>query len=971
MRYLSAIGFSVLLLFAWPASGQYYETGQDPARIKWMQVKTGRFTVIYPESYGNQGVEFARSLDHSYSDITGNLFSPSAFRLPVVIHSYTTQANGYVAWAPKRMELYPTPEQNTIPLDQKRQLTLHELTHVMQMVSLNTGFSKGMSFVFGQQFPGAVASLLPQWYMEGEAVFAESVLTQAGRGRSPSFQKELKALTIEKGFPYRYDKIINGSYRNHIPDHYQLGYQMVALSMNQFGNDLWRKTLRTTANIPFAINPVNISLSRNAGTKKKALFQQTFDTLGVLWRRDIAAGDARDYIPANPDKKGHYVNYYSPLFAGADSVIAIKTSLSDPPSIVLLTGSAEKKEKKIFSPGSIYPWFISRGGSKIVWVESRMDPRWENANYSVIRILDIKTGLTRQLSFCSRFLAATISHDARLIAAAENTLDNRNNLVLVDPSDGHITESIPAPGNAFLQHPQWSSNDDKLTVIYLTEKGEGILVYDLISKTWSNLVDAATNDLQSTFLRNDSLFYVSSVSGTDDAYLLTPERSTFKLTRTKFGAIDISVKGQEIMFCNYTSSGNEISTASLKEANEYGNDFQKSSYLAERFSLDNNTGNYEEGKYFPVPYRKWQHLFSFHSWMPVYADLDAVQTDPASIRPGISILSQNQLGTLISSVGYEYSADHRHLLHSKITWKGWYPVIESRLDYNVQQEVSKLNENVNWTPQDIRTGYRFNNSVYIPLNFTSGRFYHHIMPELTVNYVNKYVYLKEKRDYDYGQAQVTGRLYISNYSLSSARDIYPRWAQVFDLYYTSAPFDKLIYGTDLALKTAFYFPGIIKNQSLRVKLEKEKQDFAKYLTSNRINFPRGYENIISEKLTVFTAEYSAPLLYPDLSLTSVLYIKRIRGNLFFDYASASNIYYLINQSGSLSVGTHNTGSQNFRSYGFELLSDFHLFRIPFPITAGVQAGWKDGDSTPDLKMIFSVDVYGMSIGAFKHSKSRY
>ena len=146
------------------------------------------------------------------------------------------------------------------PLDQNRQLALHELTHVMQMESLNTGFSKAMSFVFGQQFPGAVASLLPLWYMEGDAVFAESVLSESGRGRSPSFQKQIKAIVIEKEQIYKYDKMLNGSFRDFTPDHYQYGYQMVAWSLVKNDLQLWNKVLKFTANEPFTLNPVNISL---------------------------------------------------------------------------------------------------------------------------------------------------------------------------------------------------------------------------------------------------------------------------------------------------------------------------------------------------------------------------------------------------------------------------------------------------------------------------------------------------------------------------------------------------------------------------------------------------------------------------------------------------------------------------------------------------------------------------------------
>src|SRR5450759_5195437 len=196
MRHRLIFLSSALLFLVQILSAQYYETGQDPASIKWKQIKTGRFTVIYPENYGPGGIAYAKSLDEAYSKLM-SLFPEKKFNIPVVIHSYTIQSNGYVAWAPRRMELYPTPEQNTIPLAPEKQLAVHELTHVLQMESLNRGFSKAMSFLLGEQYIGLVSSLLPLWFLEGDAVFAESVLTQSGRGRDPSFQKPLKALIVE------------------------------------------------------------------------------------------------------------------------------------------------------------------------------------------------------------------------------------------------------------------------------------------------------------------------------------------------------------------------------------------------------------------------------------------------------------------------------------------------------------------------------------------------------------------------------------------------------------------------------------------------------------------------------------------------------------------------------------------------------------------------------------------------------
>ena len=348
--------YTVLLFSFQFVSAQYYETGQDPASLKWKQIKTGRFTVIFPENWGPGGILYAKSLDEAYSKLT-TLFPEKKFHIPVVIHSFSIQSNGYVAWAPKRMELYPTPEQNTIPLSPEKQLAIHELTHVLQMESLNHGFSKGMSFLFGEQFTGIVASLLPEWFLEGDAVFAESALTQSGRGRDPSFQKQLKALMVDNKI-YKYDKILNGSYRDFVPDIYESGFQMVTLALTKKDPQIWNKVLRFTADEPFTINPFNISLSRNSGLRKKSLWNETCDTLKTIWTKDVSKNNPEAYDIANPDKHGKYINYYSPVLAGKNSIIAIKTSLSAPSSFVLID-PIQKTEKRIHTPGQVWPLFIS------------------------------------------------------------------------------------------------------------------------------------------------------------------------------------------------------------------------------------------------------------------------------------------------------------------------------------------------------------------------------------------------------------------------------------------------------------------------------------------------------------------------------------------------------------------------------------------------------------------------------------
>lgn len=110
MRVKTLLAAYCLLLVPLSVNSQYYNTGQDPASLKWLQVKTGRFNVIYPENYGQGGIEFAKALEKAYSDLIF-LFPEKKLNIPVIIHNHTTQSNGYLSWAPKRIEIYPTPEE--------------------------------------------------------------------------------------------------------------------------------------------------------------------------------------------------------------------------------------------------------------------------------------------------------------------------------------------------------------------------------------------------------------------------------------------------------------------------------------------------------------------------------------------------------------------------------------------------------------------------------------------------------------------------------------------------------------------------------------------------------------------------------------------------------------------------------------------------------------------------------------------
>jgi len=196
---------------------QFYETGQDPAFLKWSQINTDNFQIIFPQNFSSEAQRLANIFEYSYSYCSKTL-NCYPKKVPVILHNQTSISNALTIWAPKRMEFFTTPPQDIYPQDWLEQLVLHEYRHVIQTEKMNQGITKMFSWLFGEQAPGAVVGMLPRWFLEGDAIVLETALSNSGRGRLPSFEMELRALTLERDKIYNYDKALLGSYKDYIPN---------------------------------------------------------------------------------------------------------------------------------------------------------------------------------------------------------------------------------------------------------------------------------------------------------------------------------------------------------------------------------------------------------------------------------------------------------------------------------------------------------------------------------------------------------------------------------------------------------------------------------------------------------------------------------------------------------------------------------------------------------------------------------
>ncbi|NTV85016.1 MAG: hypothetical protein HGA23_12075, partial [Bacteroidales bacterium] len=186
-------------------NAQYFSLGTDPASVRWNQIKTPNFKVIYPDDMDAQAMRLANTLEYYRSPGSASLDAEPG-KWPVILHARSVVSNATTPYAPKRIDMLTTTPQENYGQNWLDQLVIHEFRHSAQYAAANQGFTKAMTYFFGQQAVPAVMGLfVPFWFIEGDAVAMETATSKTGRGRMPSFEMKLRAQFLEKGI-FSYDK---------------------------------------------------------------------------------------------------------------------------------------------------------------------------------------------------------------------------------------------------------------------------------------------------------------------------------------------------------------------------------------------------------------------------------------------------------------------------------------------------------------------------------------------------------------------------------------------------------------------------------------------------------------------------------------------------------------------------------------------------------------------------------------------
>ncbi|MBR4999799.1 MAG: hypothetical protein IKY11_02580, partial [Rikenellaceae bacterium] len=384
IRHFAILTLLLTLLMS-TLSAQYYNDGQDPARLKWRELKSGSVRLIYPRNFENKaGVlgQYFKSLNNSIS--FG--FSRQPVDIPVVIHSENPYSNGVVVWAPKRAELQTEPQVKASATPWLKQLSAHEYRHVAQLSNLKRGFTRFGSYIIGQQAIGIVSGLMPQWFLEGDATLAETQAAHNGRGLQPDFTIGLRML-LDKGTIYNSDKWFCGSYKDFVPDHYHIGYQVVNWSYTKYGPKIWDSVTDYTARHPYFVFTPNILLHKKYKTSPSKLLKGTLSDLKNFWQHRDTINNSSQIIPLQTES---HTTVEFPTAIDDSTIIAVVEDFDHLKSLVRINLNTHKVQRLRYVPRlSSRP--VS-DGENIWWSEYRPSLFWEQKSTSVICSTTINGG---------------------------------------------------------------------------------------------------------------------------------------------------------------------------------------------------------------------------------------------------------------------------------------------------------------------------------------------------------------------------------------------------------------------------------------------------------------------------------------------------------------------------------------------------------------------------------------------------
>jgi hypothetical protein len=919
-RNTPRIVFTLLLMAVGNTIAHAQQLGGNPPSVKWRQVNTPAARIIFSTGLDSTAERIANIIAHM-NGLTQPTIGNKQKQVNILLQHQTVISNAYVGLAPFRSEFYLTPDQNSFELGTlpwADQLAIHEFRHVQQYNNFNVGLSKAMHLLFGEAGQALGNDIaIPNWFFEGDAVYNETLVSRQGRGRLPYFFNGYRALWTA-GKNYSWMKLRNGSLVDYVPDHYPLGYMMVAYGREKYGDTFWKNVTHDAAAYKSPVYPFHSAIKKYAGVSYKTFrtaaldhFKQQFST---------------DGITKLPKKSQHFIaDQEYPSYINDSTIIYVKSTYNQRPHFVVKTGT---KEREIAARSLSLDNYFSYRDGKVVYASYKPDARWGNRVYNDLMVLDIKTGEERRITHKSRYFSPAFSADGKRIVAVQIDGTGKSQLHVLDASTGRLITAFANPRKYVHTYPQFYDDE---TIVSTARDSVGFvnMILTNIQSGDKKFVGGSGTPVGFTRVKSDGIFFTKTYDLKDRLFLLK-DYNTFEIQNptqnTQLSFYQPAASANKIAWVAPTAYGYRITEVDKKNT-QLVERIDNGVYDAPNMGITSLTKDSAASileampadSFAIKPYRKSFQLLNFHSLIPTFNDPNYT----------VALYGENIINTFQSQILFNYNRNEGYKeLGFNAIYAGLFPYISAGVNYTVDRRARIQTTNVYWNEFDIHGG------LQVPFNLSAGKnitgltlgsslhYSHTSFQQMYASILNK--------SYTYLNSTIT----FSSHIQQARQNIYPRFGESIAMNYKRAV--NGLRANQLLLAGTVYLPGIFKNNSLVVNLAHQEsgQDNV-FSFSNNFPFSRGYsvENLFNQdKVGV---NYHLPIAYPDAGIANTVYFLRVRANAFYDYTHGSYLYSNKTTKNGISTVEILTAKSTFRSAGAELFFDTKWFN-QHPLTFGVR-----------------------------------
>ena len=934
----AALAFALLLL---PAAGaaaappRLLPAAPNPPGLRWLELDSGHFRFIFPEELRADAQYCADLMEYLRGDLSAG-FESSVGHTTVVLSNQQGTANGYVGFFPRRSEWFHVAPAGSLlgTLEWFSLLATHEGRHVAQLAEERRGSVVAAHVLLGELGEAALLFGLgaPSWFLEGDAVLAETLATESGRGRHPGFQRPLRAATLEEDLP-TWRQAVFGSYRRGFVNPYELGYLLTARIRRDFGPEAAGEILRGTGRWALVPGAFERNVRRVTGLSTAQLYRTTLEELAGRWRgqaEGLPLTPVRPLLADGREALRDAAEYRYPAGVRGGTV-ALKSSLSQEPALVLIDGAGRER---VLRP-ALAPAGLSARGDRVVWAQLFPDPLWGNRSRTDLVELRLSTGEVRRLTRGRVLQSPALAPDGERVAAVEVLPQRVSRLVVFGPG-GAETEVHRAAAGAHLQEPAWSPDGERLYVYHTSAEGKALLELSgatdrdaaahgaPASGSARRLLPPGRELLEGLAAWGGYVLFGSDRSGLMNVFALEPATGrVWQVTSRPYGLEGPEVSGDELLFSDGAPRGllpvalplRPESWRPAEEAPARRVDVFQPIVAREGLAPLLDARRVPRREHEVRPYRPaWEEILPF-AWLPI-VEVDGDGLESVGLATFSAGMLQDRSLTLLAGWDVRRRGPEGAV---ELESRRWFPrpVLGAGYDLRDYPGTGEAAQAV--------TGSL---GVRLPLSLDGIGWRQGL--SLEAGYEAGAVWTRDRAPL--AVQALTGGLGWFLSRRTAPRDLAPRWGLALDAAGRaelpgaagSAP-----PGPGLSATAAAWLPGLSRHHSLRLEATLAADE-----TGALHPVPRGYTRNPFRAATVAgaTAEYRLPLAYPDAGLGSWLHLPRLTAAAFGDLAC---------EPAAAAATLRATA-------GVELAADLEVL-VPLPVRVGAQLIWRFEDGRPAFR----------------------